>query len=180
MEPHGETRWTGCGSSPDEEQGGMSDDGFEWSHGLSENDLKKMGEIVLQWSAADFFIGNSLNFMFGVEDESMRREIRSWSLGKKLRFLKNVADAHPRHALVAKIRRLGLECLPERNRVAHSYALAVAGDQRASLEAPKKKDRTELSSLQNCVENARRICGLALKLNAALAAPWAVDSTPDG
>ena len=31
----------------------MSDDGFGWSHGISENDLRKMGEIVLQWSAAD-------------------------------------------------------------------------------------------------------------------------------
>ena len=80
----------------------MSDDGFGWSHGISENDLKKMGEIVLQWSAADFFIGNSLTFMFDVTDESVRREICSWSLSKKLRFLGNVPTDHPRHELVAE------------------------------------------------------------------------------
>ena len=155
----------------------MSDDGFGWSHGISENDLKKMGEIVLQWSAADFFIGNSLTFMFDVTDESVRREICSWSLSKKLRFLGNVPTDHPRHELVAEVRRHGLACLGERNRVAHSYALSGSSDGRASLEAPKKNDRTELSSLQNYVDNARRICGLALKLNAALAAPWIVDAT---
>ena len=140
----------------------MSDDGFGWSHGISENDLKKMGEIVLQWSAADFFIGNSLTFMFDVTNESVRREICSWSLSKKLRFLGNVPTDHPRHELVAEIRRHGLACLGERNRVAHSYALSGSSDGRASLEAPKKNDRTELSSLQNYVDNARRICGLAL------------------
>ncbi len=154
----------------------MSDDGFEWSHGISESDLRKMGEIVLQWSAADFFIGNSLNFMFDVTDESMRREICSWSLGKKLHFLGNVADAHPRHELVVEIRRHGLACLAERNLVAHSYALVSSRDGRALLEAPKKNDRTELPSLDNYLDNARRIRGLALKLNAALAAPWIVDA----
>ena len=115
----------------------MSDDGFGWSHGISENDLKKMGEIVLQWSAADFSIGNSLTFMFDVTDESVRREICSWSLSKKLRFLGNVPTDHPRHELVAEIRRHGLACLGERNRVAHSYALSGSSDGRASLEAPK-------------------------------------------
>ena len=117
----------------------MSDDGFGWSHGISENDLKKMGEIVLQWSAADFFIGNSLTFMFDVTDESVRREICSWSLSKKLRFLGNVPTDHPRHELVAEIRRHGLACLGERNRVAHSYALSGSSDGRASTVLTSNK-----------------------------------------
>ena len=94
----------------------MSDDGFGWSHGISENDLKKMGEIVLQWSAADFFIGNSLTFMFDVTDESVRREICSWSLSKKLGFLGNVPTDHPRHELVAAVTRF-----PALVTVAHSW-----------------------------------------------------------
>ncbi|MYE42476.1 MAG: hypothetical protein F4X79_00410 [Acidobacteria bacterium] len=150
--------------------------GLEWSHGISENELKTMGEIVLQWSAADCFIGNSLNFMFQVTDETMRRETCAWSLRKKLQFLANVPTTNPHHTLVTEIRRHGLACLGERNRVAHSYALRGSGDGHAFLEAPQKGRRTELSSLQHYAENARRVCGLALKLNAALAAPWIVDA----
>ena len=151
----------------------MANNGIQWHHGISDDVLKKIGEVIVQWSAADSFVANSLNYLFHVGEEALRREICAWSMSKKLHLLRESPRHHPQRKLVDEVCRRGLACIGERNRVAHSLA-TLDVDGQPFLEGPKDRHRVEPASIQVYLDHARQVCNLALVLNMALAAPWTV------
>ena len=148
---------------------------MQWHHGINDDDLRKIGEVLVYWSATDSFVANALNFLFNINDETLRLEIGTWNINKKFHLLQKSPSNHPQRELVDKICQHGLEWIQERNRVAHGLALLV--DDQVFLEEPKRRARVGLSSLHTYLDHAQQVCNLALKLNTVLAAPWVGDAS---
>lgn len=153
----------------------MANKDIQWHHGISDDAFKMIGEVIVQWSAAESYVANSLNFLFQIRDEALRREASSWAFSKKLDFLAKVPPNHSQRELVDEIVGNGRKWIVERNCVAHSLAM-VDIDGQPFLAGPKNKGRVDLSSLQVYLEHARRFSKLSLKLYMALAAPWTVET----
>ena len=73
----------------------MANKDIQWHHGINDDTIKMIGEVIVQWSGTESFVANALNFLFQIGDDAMRREISSWSLSKKLDFLAKVPRDHP-------------------------------------------------------------------------------------
>jgi hypothetical protein len=144
-----------------------------YHHGLSEEQFAKVGKIVLNWGAADNFVGYCLNFVFKISDPEDQIDLTLvLDMRKKVDLLvKSAGRKSVSEEKTLLIKELSSVCrlwAEDRNFLAHGLGVASA-DGDYSIMSGKKQKPYNIDNLDRDIERSAYVLNLAMRLNMLLA-----------